>query len=67
MISLKKLMGREEKFHDLLEASADEARVSTDLPVKITDHEGSLQATDIHDIIPTRARDKRICGTLGYH
>ena len=33
MISLKKLLGKEEKFYDLLEASAEEARVSTDLLV----------------------------------
>ena len=30
MISFKKLLGKEEKFYDLLEASAEEARLSTE-------------------------------------
>ena len=35
MISFKKLLGKEEKFYDLLEASAEEARLSTELLAKI--------------------------------
>ena len=31
MISLKKLLGRDDKFFDLLEAGAEEAKVSVDL------------------------------------
>jgi uncharacterized protein Yka (UPF0111/DUF47 family) len=60
MISFKKLMGKDEKFYDLLEASAEEARVSTDLLVKILRNDGSVPATNIHDIIQTRRKDKRI-------
>ncbi|MBI2813430.1 MAG: DUF47 family protein [Opitutae bacterium] len=60
MISFKKLMGREEKFYDLLEASAEEARVSTALLVKILGNDGTLGTTNIHDIIQTRRKDKRI-------
>ena len=60
MISFKKLMGREEKFYDLLEASAEEARVSTELLVKILGNDGTLGTTNIHDIIQTRRKDKRI-------
>ena len=60
MISFKKLMGREDKFYDLLEASAEEARVSTDLLVKILGNDGTLGTTSIHDIIQTRRKDKRI-------
>ena len=60
MISFKKLMGKEEKFYDLLEASAEEARVSTDLLVKILSNDGTMAATNIHDIIQTRRKDKRI-------
>ncbi len=60
MISFKKLLGKEEKFYDLLEASAEEARVSTDLLVKILSNDGTMAATNIHDIIQTRRKDKRI-------
>jgi uncharacterized protein Yka (UPF0111/DUF47 family) len=60
MISFKKLMGKEEKFYDLLEASAEEARVSTALLVKILSNDGTMAATNIHDIIQTRRKDKRI-------
>ena len=31
MISFKKLLGKDEKFYDLLEASAEEARLSVEL------------------------------------
>ena len=60
MISFKKLLGKDEKFYDLLEASAEEARVSTDLLVKILSNDGTMAATNIHDIIQTRRKDKRI-------
>ena len=60
MISFKKLLGKEEKFYDLLEASAEEARVSTGLLAKILSNESAAQASSIHDIIQTRRKDKRI-------
>ncbi len=60
MISLKKLLGKEEKFYDLLEASAEEARVSTELLAKILKHDNASDASSIHDIIHTRRKDKRI-------
>ncbi len=60
MISLKKLLGKEEKFYDLLEASADEAKVSAALLAKILAVDGSTPASSIHDIIQTRRKDKRI-------
>jgi uncharacterized protein Yka (UPF0111/DUF47 family) len=60
MISLKKLLGKEEKFYDLLEASAEEARVSTELLAKILKHDNATDAASIHDIIHTRRKDKRI-------
>ncbi|MBL9215759.1 MAG: DUF47 family protein [Opitutaceae bacterium] len=60
MISFKKLLGKEEKFYDLLEASAEEARVSAGLLAKILSHESATQASSIHDIIQTRRKDKRI-------
>jgi uncharacterized protein Yka (UPF0111/DUF47 family) len=60
MISVKKLLGKEEKFYDLLEASADEARISTGLLAKILAHEGATKASNIHEIIQARRKDKRI-------
>jgi uncharacterized protein len=60
MISFKKLLGREEKFYDLLEASAEEARLSTELLAKILKEENSVGASNIHDIVNTRRKDKRI-------
>jgi uncharacterized protein len=60
MISFKKLLGKDEKFYDLLEASAEETRISTELLVKILRNESAAQASSIHDIIQTRRKDKRI-------
>jgi uncharacterized protein Yka (UPF0111/DUF47 family) len=60
MISLKKLLGKEEKFYDLLEASAEEAKMSAGLLAKILSHEGLAQSSSLHDIIQTRRKDKRI-------
>jgi len=60
MFSVKKLLGREEKFYDLLEQSADEAKISASLLVTILSHEGSTQASSIHEIVQTRRKDKLI-------
>ena len=60
MISLKKLLGKEEKFYDLLEASAEEAKVSTGLLAKILANESAAQTSSIHEIIQTRRKEKLI-------
>ncbi|HEY8993855.1 MAG TPA: DUF47 family protein [Lacunisphaera sp.] len=60
MISFKKLLGKEEKFYDLLEASAEEARLSTGLLAKILKEENSVATSNIHEIVNTRRKDKRI-------
>lgn len=60
MISFKKLLGKDDKFYDLLEASAEETRISTDLLVKILRNDSAAQASSIHEIIQTRRKDKRI-------
>jgi len=60
MFSLKKLLGKEEKFYDLLEASADEAKASVGLLAKILSTDSVTQASSIHDIIQSRRKDKRI-------
>ena len=60
MISFKKLLGKDEKFYDLLEASAEEAKVSTELLAKILQSGDATSAANIHDIIHARRKDKRI-------
>jgi uncharacterized protein len=57
MFSIQKLFGREDKFFDLLEASAEEARASVQALVKLTHitHNGHLQP-----FIESRRKDKRI-------
>ena len=60
MISLRKLFGKEEKFYDLLEASAEEARNATELLAKVLGESGAGSTTDVHEIIRTRRKDKRI-------
>lgn len=60
MISFKKLLGKEEKFYDLLEASADEAKASTALLARILGQDSQVSASSIHEIIQSRRKDKRI-------
>lgn len=60
MFSLKKLLGKEEKFYDLLEASATEAKVAASLLAKILAADESVQASNFHDIIQSRRKDKLI-------
>jgi len=60
MISFKKLLGKDEKFYDLLEGSAEETRISTGLLVKILKNDSAAHASSIHEIIQTRRKDKRI-------
>ena len=60
MISFKKLLGKEDKFYDLLEASAEEAHVSTGLLAKILRNDSAADTASIHEIIQTRRKDKRI-------
>lgn len=59
--ALKKLFGKDEKFYDLLEASAAEAQSSTRL---LADYLKALAATgkpaDLDNFIQSRRKDKRI-------
>ncbi len=62
MFSLKKLLGKEDKFFDLLEAGADEAKASVDLFTnylkKIAAGDGGQSTLD--EFIQTRRKEKRI-------
>ena len=57
MFSIQKLFGKEDKFFDLLEASAEEARASVQALVKLTEarQEGSLEP-----FVESRRKDKKI-------
>lgn len=62
MFSLKKLLGKDDKFFDLLEAGAEEAKTSVDLfadYVKKVAASGS-EAGALDDFIQTRRKEKRI-------
>lgn len=62
MFSLKKLLGKDDKFFDLLEAGAEEAKASVDLfsnfLKKISD--GRVPASSLDDFIQSRRKEKRI-------
>lgn len=62
MLSLKKLLGKDDKFFDLLEAGAEEAKASVDLfssyLKKIGD--GNVPASSLDDFIQSRRKEKRI-------
>ena len=61
MFSIRKLFGKEEKFFDLLEASAEEARASTALLGRfLQEHAAADWPNKIDDFIHTRRKDKRI-------
>jgi uncharacterized protein len=62
MLSLKKLFGKDDKFFDLLEAGAEEAKASVDLfssyLKKLADSNGAPGTLD--DFVTTRRKEKRI-------
>jgi uncharacterized protein Yka (UPF0111/DUF47 family) len=58
MISIQKLLGKEDKFFDLLEASAMEAHTSIKVLSKHLAHPGGLKQMD--EFIATRRKDKAI-------
>lgn len=61
MLSLKKLFGKDEKFYDLLEASAEEALTSTKLLSSYLQRSQSFaSANDLDEFIQSRRKDKRI-------
>lgn len=57
MFSIQKLFGREDRFFDLLEASAEEARASVQAIVKLTE---AAQGGSLEPFIESRRKDKKI-------
>jgi uncharacterized protein Yka (UPF0111/DUF47 family) len=66
MLSLKKLLGKEDKFFDLLEAGAEEAKASVDLFAAYLKRIGgsSSEAVSLDEFIQTRRKEKRIRHTM---
>src|SRR5688572_33347960 len=66
MLSLKKLLGKDDKFFDLLEAGAEEAKASVDLFAtylkKIA--AGGPAPSSLDEFIATRRKEKRIRHTM---
>jgi hypothetical protein len=61
MFSIRKLFGKEEKFFDLLEASAEEARTSTALLERFLQERAAVdRPMNIDEFVNTRRNDKRI-------
>ena len=58
MFSLQKLLGKEDKFFDLLEASAEEARASVQALVKLS--KDPRQTTLLYEFIQARRNEKQI-------
>jgi uncharacterized protein len=66
MLSLKKLLGKDDKFFDLLEAGAEEAKVSVDLFATFLRKmaSGSTAGVSLDEFIQTRRKEKRIRHTM---
>jgi uncharacterized protein Yka (UPF0111/DUF47 family) len=60
MLSLKKLLGKEDKFFDLLEAGAEEAKAAADLFSGYLQQIATGAPAKLDDFIQTRRREKRI-------
>lgn|SRR5690606_1683011 len=59
--SLRSLFGKDQKFYDLLEASAEEALTSTSLLATYLQRSGSFRsANDLDEFNQSRRKDKRI-------
>lgn len=66
MFSLKKLLGKDDKFFDLLEAGAEEAKASVDLFARYLQKLGAGDSLNVplDDFIQTRRKEKRIRQTM---
>lgn len=62
MFSLQKLLGKEDKFFDLLEASADEGRASVQALLKLV--KGAVESRTLEDFVTSRRKEKRITAEI---
>jgi len=64
MFSLQKLLGKEDKFFDLLEAGAEEARASAQALVKLAGN--PEQAALLYEFIHSRRKEKQIRADISH-
>lgn len=66
MLSLKKLLGKDDKFFDLLEAGAEEAKTSVSLFTRYLENiaSGGAPAGTLDEFIQSRRKEKRIRHTM---
>jgi uncharacterized protein Yka (UPF0111/DUF47 family) len=66
MLSFKKLLGKDDKFFDLLEAGAEEAKASVELFAKTLEKiaAGSGAGVSLDEFIQARRKEKRIRHTM---
>ena len=65
MFSLSNLLGKDQKFYDLLEASADEALASTRLLQSYLQRMDAYRtSSDLDDFIQSRRKDKKITASI---
>jgi uncharacterized protein Yka (UPF0111/DUF47 family) len=66
MLSLKKLLGKDDKFFDLLEAGAEEAKTRVGLFARYLENiaSGSAPAGTLDEFIQSRRKEKRIRHTM---
>jgi uncharacterized protein Yka (UPF0111/DUF47 family) len=62
MFSLQKLLGKEDKFFDLLEASAEEGRASVQALIKLV--KSAAEARTLEDFVAARRKEKRIAAEI---
>jgi uncharacterized protein Yka (UPF0111/DUF47 family) len=62
MFSLQKLLGKEDKFFDLLEASAEEGRSSVQALIRLT--KTADQSKTLDEFIASRRKEKRIANAI---
>ncbi len=62
MFSLQKLLGKEDKFFDLLEASAEEGRASVQALIKLV--KSAAGARSLEDFVVARRKEKRIAAQI---
>lgn len=62
MFSLQKLLGKEDKFFDLLEASAEEGRASVQALIKLV--KSAAEARTLEDFVVARRKEKRIANQI---
>lgn len=62
MFSLQKLLGKEDKFFDLLEASAEEGRASVQALIKLV--KSAAEARTLEDFVVSRRKEKRIANQI---